>query len=168
MPRESLARACRELDSAGVKVVACSSLYITAPVGGGRQPPYLNAVLKVQTDIPPARLLRLLKQLERRAGRRSTPPMQARPLDIDILDYGGRHLNWRPRRRERGRLILPHPHLAERAFVLVPLLELAPKWSHPVLGRRAKALLVRGGPTSTRGIRRALDFRPCACDKAPR
>jgi 2-amino-4-hydroxy-6-hydroxymethyldihydropteridine diphosphokinase len=99
-------------------------------------------------------LLRLLKRLERRAGRRVTPPLQPRPLDIDILDLGGRRLNWPARRRVSGQLVLPHPLMHERAFVLIPLMEVAPHWSHPVLGVRARTLLARLGPKAVLGVRR--------------
>jgi 2-amino-4-hydroxy-6-hydroxymethyldihydropteridine diphosphokinase len=102
-------------------------------------------------------LLRLLKRLERRAGRRTTPPLQPRPLDIDILDLGGRRLNWPARGRKRRGLVLPHPLLDRRAFVLIPLLELAPHWSHPVLGVPAKTLLARLGRRGARGIAKLAD-----------
>jgi len=93
--------------------------------------------------------------------------MQARPVDIDILDYGGRRLNWPALRRERGRLTLPHPHLHTRTFVLVPLLEVAPHWRHPVLGHRPRTLLAKLNPKARSGVRQALDFSARACDKAP-
>jgi 2-amino-4-hydroxy-6-hydroxymethyldihydropteridine diphosphokinase len=171
-PRDTLARACRELEGAGVQIVAGSHLYKTAPVGVGRQPQYLNAVIVARASAGPAGLLRLAKRLERRAGRRQTPPMRARPLDIDLLDFGGRRLNWPGGRRVRGRLILPHPLLHTRVFVLVPLMEVAPTWSHPVLGRRARTLLSKLPPEARSGaierVRRALDFPFRACDKAAR
>jgi 2-amino-4-hydroxy-6-hydroxymethyldihydropteridine diphosphokinase len=167
-PQESFAQAMRELRAAGLSIVESSFLYKTAAVGGGRQPEYLNAVLIARAALAPGSLLRLVKRIERSAGRTSTPPMQARPLDIDILDYGGRRLNWPCRRRQRGRLVLPHPLLDRRAFVLVPLMEVAPRWSHPVLGCRPRAMLARLGPGATRGVRQALDFRLRACEKAPR
>jgi 2-amino-4-hydroxy-6-hydroxymethyldihydropteridine diphosphokinase len=140
------------LEAAGLKVVRASSLYVTEPVGGGRQAPYLNAAVMVSGACAPGALLRLCKRIERRAGRRQRLPMQARPLDIDILDYGGRRLGWPPSRRERGRLILPHPLLHRRTFVLVPLMEVAPHWRHPVLGRRPKALLARLAPKARTGV----------------
>ena len=167
-PRDSLARACRELELAGLKIVRSSVLYETDPVGGGRQPPYLNGVVMATGGIALGSLLRLVKRIERRAGRKSTPPMQARPLDIDILDYGGRRLNWPCSRRERGRLVLPHPLLGTRSFVLVPLMEIAPRWSHPVLGCRPRTMLARLGPGAAKGVRQALDFPLPACEKAPR
>lgn len=167
-PHESLARACRELEAAGLRIVGSSVLYKTDPVGGGRQPPYLNAVVVATGNIAPGNLMRLVKRTERRAGRRATPPMHARPLDIDILDYGGRRLNWPCRKRERGRLVLPHPLLDRRGFVLVPLMEVAPRWTHPVLGWRPKTMLAKLGPGAAKGVRPALDFRWRACEKARR
>jgi 2-amino-4-hydroxy-6-hydroxymethyldihydropteridine diphosphokinase len=160
-------RARCELQAAGVRVIRSSSLYLTEAVGGGRQPLYLNAVVVAATALPPGGLLRLVKQIERRAGRTLAPPMRSRPLDIDILDYGGWRLAWPPLRRERGRLILPHPELHGRTFVLVPLLETAPHWRHPVLGLRPKALLAKLGPRARSRVRQALDLSPHSCDKAP-
>jgi 2-amino-4-hydroxy-6-hydroxymethyldihydropteridine diphosphokinase len=83
--------------------------------------------------------------LERKAGRRAGRPQGPRPLDIDILDYGGRRLGWPGRGRRRARLVLPHPEAHRRAFVLVPLAQVAPHWRHPVLGASARALLDRLG-----------------------
>jgi 2-amino-4-hydroxy-6-hydroxymethyldihydropteridine diphosphokinase len=165
-PAESIARACRALEAAGLAVTRASSLHVTEPVGGGRQPAYLNAAIAVRGALPPGGLLRLVKQIERRAGRRPALPNRARPLDIDILDYGGRRVGWPPLRRERGRLILPHPLLHGRTFVLVPLMEIAPHWRHPVFRRQPKALMARLAPRARTGVRQALDFPACPCDKA--
>lgn len=164
-PAESMARACRELEGAGLKIVRSSNLYLTEPVGGGRQPSYLNAVIAIEGGRPLTSLLRLVKQIEHRAGRRIGPT--ARPIDIDLLSYGGRRLNWPALRRERGRLILPHPLLHRRTFVLVPLLEVAPHWRHPALGHRPWTLLAKLDPKARSGVRQALDFSAGACDKAP-
>ncbi len=82
-PRESLLRACRELEAAGIRIVRRSDWYITKAVGGGRQPCYVNAVVTACAGIAPGSLLRLVKRIERRAGRRAAPRMSARPLDID-------------------------------------------------------------------------------------
>ena len=137
-------RAQRELSGAGLRILAASHIYDTAPVGPGRQPPYLNAVLLLQAHIAPAALLRLLKKIERRAGRRLGARWGPRRLDIDILDYGGRRLGWPPRRRQRA----AHPAASRDArarFVLVPLLEVAPHWRHPALGVAGRTLLARLG-----------------------
>ena len=163
-PREGLLQTCNVLEAAGLRIIGTSHFYKTDPVGGGRQPRYLNAVVMASGGMAPGSLLRLLKQIERSAGRKSTPPMQARPVDIDVLDYGGRRLNWPVSRRERGRLVLPHPLLHTRAFVLVPLLEVAPSWRHPVLGRRARTLMLRLGPRAPSTVRKAPE--PFAPDTA--
>ena len=116
------------------------------------QPRYLNAVVLVEAYIAPGALLRLLKRIERRAGGRlGARNGGPRPLDIDILDYGGRRIGRPPRRRQRGRLILPHPEMHRRAFVLVPLLEVAPAWRHPRSGRQRQGA---AGATHARCARR--------------
>jgi 2-amino-4-hydroxy-6-hydroxymethyldihydropteridine diphosphokinase len=165
-PADSMVRALRELEAAGVKVRRASSLYLTEPVGGGRQPPYVNAVIVASAACAPGSLLRLIKQIERRAGRQFAPPMRPRPLDIDVLAFGGRRLAWPSLRRERGRLILPHPDLHHRTFVLIPLLEAAPHWRHPVLGQRPGTLLAKLGAPARTGVRQILDFSADPCNKA--
>jgi 2-amino-4-hydroxy-6-hydroxymethyldihydropteridine diphosphokinase len=164
-PRATLLRACDELSQAGLRVVRSSKVYATAPLGPGRQAAYLNAVLLMQTDVPPAALLRLVKRIERRGGRRLGSRWGPRCLDIDILDYAGRRVGYRPRRRERGRLVLPHPEMHRRAFVLVPLLEICPHWHHPALGVAGRLLLARLGLRRCLGVRQTLDFMCSACDK---
>jgi 2-amino-4-hydroxy-6-hydroxymethyldihydropteridine diphosphokinase len=144
-PEATLLRALAALAPAGLEELARSRFYRTRPVGAGRQPDFLNAVVATRARVAPLQLLRRLKALERRAGRRPGRHWGPRPLDIDILDYGGRRLGWPGAPRGRARLILPHPELHRRAFVLVPLAEVAPGWRHPVLGASAAALLRRLG-----------------------
>jgi 2-amino-4-hydroxy-6-hydroxymethyldihydropteridine diphosphokinase len=165
-PPETLARAVCELVSAGMRLIATSRLYWTAPLGGGCQPPYLNGVVLVETRLTPAALLRLVKRLERRAGRRLGVRWGPRCLDIDILDHGGRRLGAGMRKREHGRIVLPHPELHKRAFVLVPLLDVAPSWRHPILQVPARSLLARLAPKARAGIGQALDFKALACDNS--
>lgn len=165
-PGETLCRARRELVGAGLQLLASSRIYATVPLGPGRQPAYLNAVLLAETDAAPAVLLRLIKRIERLAGRRLGAHWGPRSLDIDILDHGGRRLGWPPRRRPRGRLILPHPEMHRRAFVLVPLLEVDPHWRHPVLAVGGHTLLARLIRVNRQGVRQSLDFACSACDKA--
>jgi 2-amino-4-hydroxy-6-hydroxymethyldihydropteridine diphosphokinase len=164
-PHETLARACQELAQQGVAITACSRLYRTAPLGPGRQPSYLNAVIAVRFPAPPHLLLGLLQRLERQAGRRYGRHWGPRALDIDILDAGGRRLGWPHRRRPRGCLILPHPELHRRAFVLIPLLEIAPAWRHPAHGTRGSHLVRRLGVKDRAGVRQSLDFAAWPCDK---
>src|SRR5262249_19503342 len=89
-PKETLFAAVAALTRAGLEPLASSGFFSTKPVGGGRQPDFLNAVIQVPAKLAPLSLLRLLKGLERQAGRRPGRRLGPRPLDIDILDYGGR------------------------------------------------------------------------------
>lgn len=161
-PRATLTRVCRELEAAGVEIVRSSNVYRTAPVGGDWQPAYLNRVLMVRCELAPSALLRLLKRMERQAGRRPAARMSPRPLDLDIIDYGGRRIG-RPALAGRAGLVLPHPEMYKRAFVLRPLIDVAPKWQHPVLLRGGKALLARLNPLVRKGV--SLDSPVNSCDK---
>ena len=164
-PLETFIRAKEELAQRGVHIISTSHLYSTAPKGPGHQGRYLNAVLLGQTRLAPGVLLRLVKRIEREAGRRLGYRWGPRCLDIDILDYGGRRIGWPARQSERGQLQLPHPLIHERAFVLVPLLDVVPAWSHPVLGISGRRLLARLAPKSAIDVRQALDSTRLACDK---
>jgi 2-amino-4-hydroxy-6-hydroxymethyldihydropteridine diphosphokinase len=117
------------------RVEAVSRLYETEPVGLKEQPPFLNAACRVTTGLEPAALFRFLKNLEAEIGRRPGGPQGGpRPIDLDILFYGEQLV-------EAGELRIPHPRLAERAFVLAPLCDLAPEMRHPVLGKTMRELL---------------------------
>lgn len=144
-PADTIARALREIAGAGPTVEAVSAFYETAAVGRAGQPPYVNAVALIDTPLSGEALLRLLKGIEVRAGRRGGSPWGARPLDIDILDHKGLVTNWRGRHPAFARsglrpLVLPHPWIAKRPFVLQPLLDIAPDWRHPVLKTSARAM----------------------------
>jgi 2-amino-4-hydroxy-6-hydroxymethyldihydropteridine diphosphokinase len=151
-PEETLLRALGALAQAGLEPLATSRFFVTKPVGGARQPDFLNAVIRARASLAPLSLLRLVKALERQAGRRPGRRWGPRPLDIDILDYGGRRLGRPEAKRQHDRLILPHPELHRRAFVLVPLAEIAPRWRHPGLGASVSALLHRLGPRARREV----------------
>lgn len=123
-PRRQLARAARALARLpGTTLVALSPNYASAPVGTtGAQPDYVNAVAALATVLPPRALLAHLHAIERRQRRRrqpSAPRNAARTLDLDLLLYGGRRIATAP-------LTVPHPRMHQRAFVLRPLLDIAP------------------------------------------
>jgi len=137
--REAMLRGAREALNAlpRLRVEASSALYETDPVGGpANQPPYLNAVLRVATDLPAEELLRRCLEVEERFGRLRQEPWGPRTLDVDVLFYG-RKVCARPE------LVLPHPQLQYRRFVLAPLADLAPELVHPLLGLTVRELLLR-------------------------
>ncbi len=115
-------------------LVRTSSLYETEPVGYLDQPKFLNAVCEVKTRLGPLQLLVLAKGIEASLGRKMDFRNAPRPIDIDILLYGNLDLEIRA-------LTVPHPRLAERAFVLAPLAELTPDLIHPRLNKSIAELL---------------------------
>ncbi|MBI2845399.1 MAG: 2-amino-4-hydroxy-6-hydroxymethyldihydropteridine diphosphokinase [Chloroflexi bacterium] len=115
------------------KVTEVSSLYETEPVGYQDQPWFLNMVCELQTELSPHELLQSLKAIEKNMGRTPGPRFGPRPIDLDILLYKDLVLN-------TPELIIPHPRLAERAFVLIPLAEIAPQVLHPVLKKTIQEL----------------------------
>ncbi len=140
-PQDTFAAAKEALRARGVVITAESSLWETAPVGTpGEQPWYTNAVLAVETDLSPLDLLKAMGAVEAHFGRIRTIKNAARPIDLDLIDYQGRIIMDAPG------LILPHPRMQERAFVLKPLEEIAQDWIHPVSGL-ALAQLIADLPT---------------------
>lgn len=139
--QDNLERALNLL-SQRLQVAKVSSIYDAEPVGNANQPRFLNLVCQVYTRLTPTALLSLAKGIESKLGRtgKSNDP---RPVDIDILFYGDQVM-------ETPELVIPHPRLAERAFVLIPLAEIAPDFTHPVSGRTIRELLCK--VTETQGV----------------
>jgi 2-amino-4-hydroxy-6-hydroxymethyldihydropteridine diphosphokinase len=133
-PLATLEAALAALERGGVRIVARSRWYRTAPVPASDQPWFVNGVIGVETPLDPAGLLALLQQVEAGFGRRRGVRDAARTLDLDILDYEGRV-------EEGPGLVLPHPRMHLRAFTLKPLAEIAPGWRHPKLGTAIAALI---------------------------
>lgn len=134
-PPAQLAAALRAL-RACVEIEVVSSIYRSAPVGGPPQPDFLNLVCLARTRLDPAAVLRETQRIEHELGRVRSVPNAPRVIDVDILSHGDLLL-------QTAELTLPHPRLTERAFVLVPLVEIAPEWRHPRLGLTARELLAR-------------------------
>lgn len=135
-PRQTLEAALAELARRGVRTVQVSSWYRTAPVPASDQPWYVNAVAEVASDLPADALLAELHAVEAAFGRARTIPNAARPIDLDLLDFNGEIAVGGP-----GRATLPHPRMTDRAFVLLPLADLAPEWRHPASRLSVRALI---------------------------
>jgi 2-amino-4-hydroxy-6-hydroxymethyldihydropteridine diphosphokinase len=160
-PADTIARALKEMAREAVTVEAVSAFYETTAVGRAGQPPYVNAVALIDTHLPPEALLRLLKRIERAAGRRGGSPWGPRTLDIDILDHKGLVRRWRGKRPRFARagarpLVLPHPWIEARPFILRPLLDVAPGWRHPVVHQSARELWRKLSERSKGGVLKRL------------
>ena len=132
-PAQTLKAALACVARADVKITAVSPFYENPAWPDPGAPAFINAVAAIQTNLQPIALMALLHQVETEFGRTRSVPNAARTLDLDLLDYAGQILE--------GPLILPHPRLTERLFVLEPLRDLAPQWRHPVTGQDIESLL---------------------------
>jgi len=115
-------------------VTNCSGIYDTAPVGNTRQPRFLNMVCSGETRLTPPELLAFVKDIEIKMGRKTGPVNSPRPIDIDILFFDNLVMN-------TPELVIPHPRLTERVFVLLPLSDIAPDFKHPSTGNNILTML---------------------------
>lgn len=151
-PRSTCEAALIELGDREVTVLGHSRWFHTAPVPPSGQPWFVNGVASVDTDLSPAALLDILHTIETKFGRTRRMRNEARIIDMDLLAYNGEIS------KPDEVPILPHPRMAERAFVLFPIRDLAPGWQHPSLGLSVEAL-ISALPAEDRGPRgpRLLD-----------
>ncbi|HET8727129.1 MAG TPA: 2-amino-4-hydroxy-6-hydroxymethyldihydropteridine diphosphokinase, partial [Alphaproteobacteria bacterium] len=136
-----------------LNVTGVSPVYETAPMYVMDQERFLNMVVAAETVLPPLRLLETVKDLERRLGRTPSRRYGPRRIDIDVIFYDDQIVS-------ESDLQVPHPRLAERAFVLAPAADIAPDWVHPETGRTVKQMLEALG--ATRGIERRDDLGDAA------
>lgn len=134
LPEATLRAALAAMPARGVRVVGVSPFYRSPAWPNEDQPPFVNAVAEVRTKLLPAVLMRELLAIEKAFGRVRKTKWEPRSLDLDLIDYGGLVT-------DAEHLMLPHPWLHERAFVLRPLADVAPAWRHPDTGQSVSALL---------------------------
>jgi dihydropteroate synthase/2-amino-4-hydroxy-6-hydroxymethyldihydropteridine diphosphokinase len=145
-PRETLRRAVALLAARGLAISARSRLFLTEPIPRSRQPWYVNQVIAVETQRPPGDILELLLAVEHQFGRERGERNAARSLDLDLIAYEDVLL-------DTPDLVLPHPRMHERAFVLAPLADIAPEWRHPVSGKSVDELLAGADRSGVRALR---------------
>jgi 2-amino-4-hydroxy-6-hydroxymethyldihydropteridine diphosphokinase len=140
----NLSEARRRLAASGVRIVKASSFYETEPVGYPNQPWFLNQVLQIddsQAASGARELLGILQRIEAAIGRERTIRYGPRTIDIDLLLYGDLVTGWSGGALDGETLIVPHPRMHERRFVLAPVCELAAELTHPALGLTFRRLL---------------------------
>jgi 2-amino-4-hydroxy-6-hydroxymethyldihydropteridine diphosphokinase len=132
-PAKTIAAAMGALSNRGVRIVASSFFYSTPAWPDPSDPPFVNAAARIEMELAPGALMNLLHEIETAFGRTRNAKNAPRSLDLDLIDYQGRV--------EEGPPVLPHPRMAGRAFVLIPLADVAPDWRHPLTGHSVAELI---------------------------
>lgn len=138
MPLALCQKALALLSHRGIRVTARAPWYLTAPVPASAQAWYCNSVWRAQCQLPLEQVMKDLLDIEASFGRQRTIPNDARELDLDMLASGSLVLDGGP----ENLLIIPHPRLHRREFVLRPMVDIAPNWRHPHFAKTAKQMLV--------------------------
>jgi 2-amino-4-hydroxy-6-hydroxymethyldihydropteridine diphosphokinase len=136
-PKTTLEHVLTLFPAAGLRVLARSPWYESAPVPASDQPWYVNGVVRAATALSPQEVLANLHAIETELGRQRVERNEARSVDLDIIAFGKMILNG------PTPPIVPHPRMTDRAFVLLPLVDLAPDWRHPATGESISALIAR-------------------------
>jgi 2-amino-4-hydroxy-6-hydroxymethyldihydropteridine diphosphokinase len=132
-PAQTIAAAIEALSLSNVKITGKSRFYRTPAWPDPREPSFVNAVISAETSLSPEAVMKVLHEIETSHGRTRSVKNAPRTLDLDLIDFNGRV--------EDGRPTLPHPRVSERAFVLIPLADVAPHWRHPVSGKTVEQLI---------------------------
>jgi 2-amino-4-hydroxy-6-hydroxymethyldihydropteridine diphosphokinase len=151
-PGFTIRAALSALSERGVGIGGVSHHWRSPAWPNAADPPYVNAAAELVTGLAPEALLAVLHDVEALFGRKrhaDVPRNAPRTLDLDLIDYNGRV--------QAGTPTLPHPRMAERAFVLLPLREIAPEWRHPVSGARIDSLIAALAPASLDSVVRLAD-----------
>lgn len=135
-PRQTCEAALKVMQTHGLMIAAVSRWYSSAPVPHSDDPWFFNAVVRIQTDLPPLKVMEKLLEIECLFGRKRSVANAPRTLDLDLLAYDDMMI-------DESVLTVPHPRLVERAFVLLPLADIAPDWRHPVTGDSIRTLISR-------------------------
>ncbi len=144
-PEQTLRASLIALSEKGVRAVSASRIFVTPAWPDPNDPSFVNAVVRVETALTPGPLMAELLRTETAFGRTRTHANAPRALDLDLIDYDGRI--------EHGPVTLPHPRIAERGFVLIPLADVAPGWRHPVSGETVEALIAALPEAERKAIR---------------
>jgi len=150
-PRQTMKRALSLLGAEGVAVTCVSAIYNSIPVPASAQPDFINIVVRAKTCLSPPEVLTLFQKIEVGCGRKPAERWSARTLDIDLLSFDTKILpslsQWIEVTSDTdvtatlAEPVVPHPRLHKRAFVLVPMMDIAPEWVHPVLKKTVAELL---------------------------
>jgi len=132
--KDNIEKAKFILSTKDIKILKSSSYYETLSWPNPKNPKFLNIVLKINTNLKPLELLKLCKEVEISLGRKKTPKNSPRECDIDILDYEEKQV--------KNSIILPHPRMHMRNFVIIPLFEINKEWIHPVSKHHIKRLIL--------------------------
>jgi len=165
-PKDTVLQAMEIIENSEAEILACSKLYTTYAHPSGSGPDFINAAIKISISQCPEQILNFLHRIETRFGRERLVRWGPRTIDLDLLAVDTEirpdvetYLHWRrlseneQARQAPSELILPHPRLQDRAFVLVPLADVAPEWVHPVLKKSVREMLNALPAEDKKGVR---------------